>query len=333
MRQKILELLKENKPRHLSGEEMARRLNVSRTAVWKNINTLQAEGYSIEGSPRLGYRLLSIPDLLYPAEITSGLQTRIVASSPKLVHYFKEVDSTNRLLKKIADEGAPEGTVVVAEEQKQGKGRLGRSWSSPPGKGIWLSILLKPRIALQDTPLFTLLAAVAAVKAIKNILPDLPVGIKWPNDILLRRRKICGILTELKAEADLLHYLVIGIGINVNSTAEDFPPVLRDLASSLYLGNNRRGVSRRRLAGNLLQNIDLLYENCLEKGPAFIIAEWKKYNLTLGQQVNVTTSLESYLGIAVDLAPDGALIVENEKKERRHFHAGEVSLRRSLDDP
>ncbi|MGI5875638.1 MAG: biotin--[acetyl-CoA-carboxylase] ligase [Dethiobacteria bacterium] len=327
MRHKILQLLKDRKPRHVSGEEMAKLLHVSRTAIWKNINALQAEGYDIEGSPRLGYRLFGIPDLLYPAEITSGLQNKIIASTPALVHYFKQLESTNNALKKMADEGAPEGTVVVAEEQTRGKGRLGRFWISPPGKGIWLSILLKPQIAPQETPLFTLLAAVAVVKAIKNVLPETPAGIKWPNDILLHRRKICGILTELKAEADLLHYLTIGIGINVNLTTEDFPPDLKDIATSLYLENGQKKVPRLLLARNVLQEMDKIYERYGTNGPSFIIAEWKKYNLTLGKKVTVKTALESFPGTAVDLGQDGALIVENEDKEKRHFYAGEVSLR------
>jgi BirA family biotin operon repressor/biotin-[acetyl-CoA-carboxylase] ligase len=327
LRQKILQLLRDKSPAYISGEEMARFWGVSRTSVWKNIQALQLDGYYIESSPRLGYRLTGVPDLLYPAEIIKGLQSRIIASAPELICYFRQVDSTNTALKNLADQGAPEGTIAIAEEQTGGRGRLGRSWSSPAGKGISLSILLRPSLAPGDTPLFTLMTAAAVTQGINNVAPGLSIGIKWPNDLLISRRKVCGILTEIKAEADLLHYLIIGIGINVNSKLEDFPPELKKIATSIYLENNKTEVSRQKLTCSILQKLDDFYRRYFLEGPGFILAEWKKYNITLGRKITINTFRDRITGTAVGLSPRGALILEEKDGTRREFHSGEVTLR------
>jgi BirA family transcriptional regulator, biotin operon repressor / biotin---[acetyl-CoA-carboxylase] ligase len=326
VRHKILELLREKKPSYISGEEMAAFLAVSRTSVWKSIQALQSDGYVIEGSPRLGYRLLIIPDHLYPAEITGNLHTKRIAVNREMIHHYHQVESTNTTLKNLADKDAPEGTIVVAEEQIGGRGRQGRFWLSPPEKGIWLSLLLRPPLPPQDTPVFTLLAAAAVAKSLKIILPELAVGIKWPNDLLINRRKVCGILTELKAEAEFLHYLVIGIGINVNFREKDFTPELRKIATSLYLENGRKNVSRQRLTSVLLNELDKSYTELLSDGPRSIIGQWKKDNITLGKRVVVKNVREAFEGKAVDLNEDGSLIVEGKNGIRKHFHAGEVTL-------
>lgn len=326
MRWEILKLLRAKSPAHLSGEEMATKFQVSRAAIWKNIQALQAAGYRIEGSTRLGYRLLGSPDFLYPAEIAPGPAAKIIAVSPQLIHHYHRVDSTNNVLKKMAREGAPEGTVVVAEEQTGGRGRLGRNWNSPAGRGIWFSILFRPVLAPSRAPLFTLLAAVAVTRAIKANLPALEPGIKWPNDLLLAGRKVCGILTEMKAEADLLHYLVTGIGVNVNFREEDFAPQLRESATSLYLQNNKTTVSRKGPARDILQEIDHLYRVFLDDGAEEIVAAWKQDNITLGHKVAVRTLQGVYTGRAVDLDGDGALLVEDELGKKQRLLAGEVTL-------
>lgn len=326
IRYKILNLLKEKTPGYVSGEEMAKMFAVSRTAVWKNIHALQKEGYLIAGSPRRGYQLVGIPDLLLPDELAGKLQTKVVASSPEKIHYYRQIDSTNSALKKLAESGAPEGTIVIAEEQTRGRGRLGRFWSSPFARGIYLSILLKPPLLPQDAPLFTLLAAVAVVKSIQLNLPHIAVGIKWPNDLLINNRKVCGILTELKAEADLLHYLIIGIGLNVNLQDDDFPAVLKNTATSLYLENKRQSVSRQKLTAALLQEMDSFYLDYLNNGPEMVISAWKKFNITLGKKVTVKTIQGSFTGRAVALERDGALVVEDAQGGRKRFQAGEVTL-------
>lgn len=327
MRWKILKMLRAKSPAHLSGEEMAHHFRVSRTAIWKNIQSLQDCGYRIEGSTRLGYRLLKSPDFLYPAEITPEPATKLAAVSLEQISYHHKVGSTNNVLKKMAEEGAPEGTVVVAEEQTAGRGRLGRTWHAPAGKGIWLSILFRPPLAPQEAPLFTLLAACAAVQAIKNNLPALSPGIKWPNDLLLHGRKVCGILTEMKAEADLLHYVVTGIGLNVNCEEKVFPPELQTNATSLYLANNKKTVPRQKLARDLLREIDHYYQEFLADGREPILAAWKKYNITLGHKVEVKTLQGAFQGKALDIADDGALLVMDEQGTVHRFLAGEVTLR------
>jgi BirA family transcriptional regulator, biotin operon repressor / biotin---[acetyl-CoA-carboxylase] ligase len=326
MRHKILELLKQKRPSYISGEEMANLLAVSRTSVWKSIQSLQSAGYSIEGSPRLGYRLLNIPDFLYPAEIAGNFPAKRIGSNPELIHHYNQVESTNTTLRNLADKNAPEGTIVVAEEQTAGRGRQGRSWSSPFGKGVWLSVLLRPPMPPQETPIFTLLAATAVVKSLKIILPNLAVGIKWPNDLLINNRKVCGILTELKAEAEILHYLVLGIGINVNFRKKDFMPDLSKIATSLYLENGRKNVSRQKLAAVLLNELDNSYGDFISGGPRPIIAQWKKDNITLGKNVSIKTVRGTFEGKAVDLNEDGSLLVEGKDGIRKHFHAGEVTI-------
>ncbi len=326
MRWKILKLLRAKGPAYLSGEEMARHFQVSRTAIWKNIQSLQAGGYRIEASTRLGYRLLGSPDCLYPAEIVPEPANKLIAVSPEQIRYYQEVDSTNKVLKEMADKEAPEGTVVVAEGQTAGRGRLGRTWHTPAGKGIWLSVLFRPPLAPGEAPFFTLLTACAVAQAVKNKLPALNAGIKWPNDLLLQGRKFCGILTEMKAEADLLHYLVTGIGVNVNCGEKDFPPELRASATSLCLANNKKSVSRQELARDLLREIDRCYRNFLAGGKDPIFATWKKYNITLGRKVEVKTLQETIRGRALDLAADGALLVEDKRGKTHRFLAGEVTL-------
>ncbi|MEW5920644.1 MAG: biotin--[acetyl-CoA-carboxylase] ligase [Bacillota bacterium] len=326
MREEIMSLLKKSSPVPLSGEVIARRLGVSRTAVWKNIKSLQEMGYGITGSPRRGYILEQIPDLLYPLELGERLHTQVIAPLSSYIHYLPHTDSTNNVLKSMAEEGAPEGTVVVAECQETGRGRMGRCWSSPAGKGIYLSILLRPTIPPQNTSPLTLLAAVAVCSGIRAVLPRLSPGIKWPNDLLIGERKVCGILCEIKAEMDLVHYLVAGIGINVNTNLEDFPIPLRSTATSLRLANGGGEVSRLAVAAGVLQHYDELYREYMEAGAAPVLARWREYNITLGRRVKIQNPGASFTGIARELDRNGALVVEEETGEQRNFPAGEVTL-------
>ncbi len=328
MRSRVLKLLKQKKPGYVSGEVMAGELSVSRTAVWKAINSLQAEGYRIEGSPRRGYRLLQVPDRLYPAELAEWLQGETIGVPAEKIHYFPSLESTNETLKKIAEEGAPEGTIVLAEEQTRGKGRLGRSWSSPRGKGIWLSVLLKPAVFPQEAPVFTLIAAVTITRALNGTYAHMNAGIKWPNDILIREKKVCGILTELKAETDRLHYLVIGIGLNANQASEDFPPELESTATSLYLESSEKA-DRLALTASVINELDHLYTTYRSQGTGPIIQEWKNSSMTLGRRVSVSQPAGSFFtGKAIDIREDGALVVQGADGTQKHFHAGEVTLKK-----
>ena len=224
MQKKVLELLRSAGDGYISGEEIAGRLGVSRTAVWKHIRALKAAGYEIDSHARKGYTLLEAPDLLLPQEIQPKLQTRIVGKN--MIHY-DDIPSSNNEAKRLAQEGAPEGTVVVAEAQSTGKGRLSRGWYSPARKGIWFSVILRPPFLPQEAPKCTLLAAVAVVRAMKDM--GFPVGIKWPNDVLYEGKKLVGILTEMSAEMERINYVVIGTGINVNLWPEDFPEDVREI--------------------------------------------------------------------------------------------------------
>lgn len=321
MKCKVLALLRSQQG-PVSGEEISVRLGVSRTAVWKHIQTLKEEGYKIISRPGTGYLLQEVPDLLLPGELAHYLSGSMFG---KNIEYYPTLQSTNDHAKAIADQGVPEGTLVVAESQEQGKGRLGRFWFSPEGGGIYATVVLRPPLRPDQAPGFTLLAAVALAQAVLKETGLAP-GIKWPNDLLLSGKKFCGILTEMKAEMDRIHYLVIGTGINVNVDIQLFPEEFRDTATSVkaILGQD---VSRVRLLTAYLQTLENLYRIYLEQGLSPIIKEWKAWNVTLGQHVTLTSGNEVFCGRAVDIDDSGGLVVLGNNGERRTFQSGEVTLR------
>ena len=278
MRSDVLELLREAGG-YISGEKMAERLGVTRAAVWKKIAALRDAGYDISSAPRSGYILRSAPDRLIEPEIAKGLGTELVGR--KIICY-DAVGSTNLLLKDMARQGAENGTVVVADTQGMGRGRMERAFFSPPGKGIYVSILLRPNFLPQDAPKCTLMAAVAVARAMEKF--GLRAAIKWPNDIMHDGRKMVGILTEMSAEMDRVNYVVIGIGINVNIASEDFPEELRPIATSLM---QMKGEPLPRVAflQELLRALDALYACAQQEGFAPVLAAWREYAVTLGQQV------------------------------------------------
>ena len=305
----------------VSGESIAEKLEVSRTAIWKHIQSLRKRGYKISSSERLGYKLDETPDLLLPEIVQYGLQTEIIAAENKIV-YKNSVDSTNEIAKKLANDGALDGTIIVAEEQTGGKGRLQRNFFSPKEKGIWFSIILRPQCLPKDAPKFTLMAAVAVVKMLERF--NLQAKIKWPNDILYDGRKLVGILTEMSAEIDHVNYIVVGIGINVNVRREEFPADIREIAASLseMAGKN---LSRVEIFRALLEEIDRLYIN-YDFDEIFKL--WRKYNLTLGKKVTVLSAESGgiFTGKAVDIDAEGALIVDT-AEGRKIVYAGDVSIR------
>jgi len=321
-RHRVLAELRRRQGEYISGEELSRKLGLSRTAVWKHIQALRREGYRVAASTRRGYALLDTPDCFYPEEVVNGLRTSWLG---RPFYYYDEVGSTNQVAKDLADGGAPEGTVVVAETQKSGRGRLGRSWFSPGSKGIWVSVVLRPRVPPVQLPQLSLLAAVAAVEAVEETTGLRP-GIKWPNDLLLRERKLAGILTEMRAEMDTTQYVVLGIGINVNLAQEDFTPDIRPLATSLEVELGRR-VERLPLLQALLYRLEAWYERWQEEGFAPVAQAWREASITLGHQVRVVAAERVYAGRAVDIDGEGALLVEEEGGNLRRFHYGEISLR------
>ncbi|MDK2823497.1 MAG: BirA family transcriptional regulator [Clostridia bacterium] len=322
MKQKILKILSDSKD-YVSGEKLSELCGISRTAIWKHINNLKDEGYEIHSQPRIGYRLIKRPDALLKTEILAGLHTS--KWGKEFLYTFEEVDSTNNLAKKFAAEGQPEGTVVVAEQQLQGKGRLGRTWISPKGKGIWVSVILRPNILPTKSPQITFVLAVGMIKALRKILP-IKAKIKWPNDILINKQKVAGILTELSAEIERVNYIVFGIGVNVNQDKEEFPIEFRDKATSLksVLGYE---VSRVKVLQAMLEEIEISYNQYLEQGFQIVLDEWKDNSLTLGQQVEVIMDNQKLEGQAVDVDQDGCLIVKDKNNCLHKIIAGDVSLR------
>lgn len=322
MRKRILELLRSSGSEPVSGEEISRQLEVSRTAVWKHIQTLKNEGYAIESVPKRGYILREAPNRLFPQEILSRLQTKWLGHS---ICYRDSVESSNNLAKTLANEGCANGLLVVAEEQGAGKGRLSRGWISPHAKGIWFSVVLKPPFLPQEASKCTLLAAVAVVKAV-NKIAGVEAAIKWPNDILLLGRKLVGILTEMNAEFGHINYVVIGTGINTNGTPEDYPEEVRPLAVSVA-DAAQEPFTRVDLLCDILKNMEDLYEEAVAHGFGAVLQEWRKYSCTLGQEVKVIAPDMTYFGTAVDIDDEGLLIVRKEDGSEEKVVAGDVSIR------
>ena len=302
----------------VSGEALAGRLGLSRAAVWKRINRLKALGYAIQGSPRRGYRLLGLPDKLLPQEIAAGLQARLLKGP---IHYFDTLPSTNDLAKELGVRGAPEGTLVVAEGQSRGRGRLGREWNSPPGVGLYVSVLLRPPLPPADLPPITLTAAVAVVRALRQA-GGVTAGLKWPNDLVLAGKKLGGILTEMETESDQIRHLVVGLGLNVNN--RQFPAELADLATSLALTTGRT-FSRLRILQVWLEELESLYQRFLAREFAAILEEWKDYTVTLGRAVRVRQGAVEICGQALEVAADGALLVRTGSGEVVRVTSGEIA--------
>ena len=320
-RSAILEMLRTRVGQFVSGEELGRQLGISRTAVSKQIQKLRQEGYDVESTVSHGHRLQRLPDLLRPEEVCPRLTTQFIGSE---IYYYTEIGSTNDEAKKRAVSGCPEGTLVITETQLGGRGRLARGWFSPVGKGIWFSVVLRPPFPPQEAPKCTLMAAVALNRAIREVT-GIPCGIKWPNDILCNGKKIVGILTEMSAEMDAINHIVIGIGINVNIEANEIPPELKEIATSVLMETGV-AVSRIDLFIKVLERLEELYLLVKTDGFAAVLSAWRQESITLGRMVNVIAPDKSFAGKAVDIDGDGALLVQTDQGMERVL-AGDVSIR------
>jgi BirA family biotin operon repressor/biotin-[acetyl-CoA-carboxylase] ligase len=320
-RDKILELFRSRPDHFVSGADVCRELGISRTAVWKHIRHLRENDYEIEAIPSRGYRLVALPDRLLPAEVKAGLQTRCVGSE---VVYFEQTDSTNEQARKLADSGAVEGTVVIADSQSGGKGRLGRNWSSPSGVNLYLSVILRPTISPRFATQMTFLSAIAVAQAIEATGSSVP-QLKWPNDVLLGGSKVAGLLNELNAETEQIHYLVLGIGVNLNMTAEQFPADLRTPATSLLLDGGKP-VSRRQFTQALLQSLDQLYSDYLKYGFKPIKEEWERRCNVLGKWVEVDCQNRLQVGQVSGVDETGALLLQLAGGVTERILAGDVRL-------
>lgn len=319
MRLKILEALK-NSHGFISGQKISQDCGVSRTSIWKHINSLKEDGYEIESVSRKGYRLISSPDLLKSAEIEEFLETKYIG---KEVIHFDSIESTNKYANEIATTKA-EGTVVTAEGQVAGKGRLGRGWTSPEKKGIYFSIILKPNLEPSQVAKLTLIGAAAVNLALKDI--DIDSQIKWPNDIVIDGKKLCGILTEMSCELNIINHIVIGIGINANLERDDFSHELQNKATSLKIisGNN---IQRGKLLALVLNHFEKLYDSFKEDlNLDETIDICKKHSALIGKDVQIIKDGKRSFGKAIDINQEGELLVQFENAIKKIF-SGEVSVR------
>ena len=322
IRQRLLLTLRDAAPGWVSGAELAHRLGLSRTAVWKHVQALRRLGYAIDARTRAGYRLAASPDLPLAAEVTPLLSTRRIG---RPYHFLLSVDSTNLELRRLAEAGAPEGTVVVADEQTAGRGRRGRSWVSSPGSGVWMSVLLRPTIPPAAAGLLTLMSAVAVREAVRRET-GLAARIKWPNDLLAGERKLCGILLEMAADQEALRYVIVGIGLNVRPPAGGFPPEVAAAAATLEEASGRP-CRRARLVAAICGALETWYERVLAGATGDVLEAWRQGADWLGCPVRVVRPGGDLQGTAVDVAPDGGLILRDESGRSHTVYAGDVSLR------
>ncbi len=320
MKAELLRMLRNSKD-YISGQELCESFGVSRTAVWKVIKQLQAEGYDIEAITNKGYKLISYPEILSGCELMSRMNTQWAG---RKVYFRKECESTNEDAKYLGDEGMDHGSLVVAQTQTGGKGRRGRSWDSPLGTSISMSLLLRPDFAPNQASMLTLLMAISVAEVISKSC-DLDVMIKWPNDILVNRKKVCGILTEMNAEMDYINYVVIGVGINVNQ--KELPEELAEIATSLLMEKGER-VDRNDLILNIMEYFEYYYDIFVENGDVSAFVElYDGYLINRNETVRVLDPKGEYTGIAQGINDRGELIVKREDGSIARVYSGEVSVR------
>ena len=304
MKEEILRLLR-SADGYISGQELCNRFGVSRTAVWKAINQLKEAGYEIEAQQNKGYRLMAAPDLMTEAEIKSLMHTDWVA---KEVLYFDTIDSTNTKAQELAEKGYQSGTLVVADKQESGRGRRGRNWVSPSGTGIFMTLMIKPDINPNNASMLTLVAALAVAKAITSVTGEEAL-IKWPNDIVVNGKKVCGILTEMNAQFDYINHIVVGIGINVHN--ESFPEEISQMASSLMIEAGGKRFHRAQIIAETMSYFEQYYDTFLKtQDLSALVREYDKLLVNRNKSVRVLDPKEPFDGKAMGITPKGELIVD-----------------------
>ncbi len=316
---KILNYFKKHTEGYVSGEELSHELGVSRAAVWKHIENLREEGYDIEAFPHMGYKLISAPDRLTEVELKYQLKTDVIA---KKIYSYKEVASTNDAAYDIAMRGEKEGSVVTAELQTAGRGRMGRKWISPKAKGAYISVILRPDILPKEVPGITLFSALAVAKTIRE-MSNLSAFIKWPNDVLINNQKVCGVLTEMNAETDKINFVIIGIGLNINTKKELLPK-----GATSIMEESGVEMSRVEVVRGLLRNLDKYYALYKSGRVEEIIKEYKEFSNFLGTRVQVTYHDTKIEGYAIDVDRDGALILRMDSGLNERVLAGDVTMLR-----
>lgn len=316
---RILEVLRSKSQTYISGEELSHKLDMSRTAVWKHVNVLRQLGYRIEAITSVGYKLVSSPSLLLPLEIKNGLHTERIGRN---IHWEYGIESTNTLALQLAEEGAEEGTVVVSESQKHGRGRMGRNWISQPEAGIYLSVILRPSFVPIKAPCLTFISAIALVETFDQVL-GLKAKIKWPNDVMIGGKKVAGVLTELRAEMERIHHVIIGIGANVNNTR--FPKDLKGKATSLTLELKQK-IPRITLVRALLEALEKWYFITQSDTPERTFERWRELSGTLGHYVEVNAGETIVKGMASHLGPNGSLYIQLDTGQEQEILAGDVTM-------
>ena len=320
----ILSALRSAGESAVSGADLAARLGISRAAIWARIEDLRRAGYEIHANPHDGYRLRGTPDRLHSDDLLALLGPgRLVGRD---IRVFEETTSTNEVVDKFGRDGVKEGVVVFAESQTRGRGRLGRQWLSPKGNGLWFSVLLRPALSPQAATQITVAAAAALARAIR-VHAALPSEIKWPNDILVRERKVCGILTEMSAEVEKINYIVLGIGVDVNFEQSDFPLELRSIATSLRIEAGAP-IRRPELAAEILRCLDAEYARLLDGRFNEVAEEWESHCTTIGRNVEIMSGPRVIAGRAESLDSEGALLVRTEHGRLERIIGGDVTLKK-----
>lgn len=318
-REAVLAAIRERQDEWVSGEALSQYLKVSRTTIWKQVKTLQAEGYEIETSPKKGYRLSELPDILSAEEVGRGLKTEVFGRENYF--YLSETDSTNKYAKQLAAQGYPEGTLVVAERQTAGRGRRGRQWHSEPGQAIFMSLILRPSLPLKELSRITLFIAVAVVETLERF--GIKSGIKWPNDVLINGRKIAGILTEAVTDMDGIEYIVTGIGLNVNNRIEDFPEEIRSIPTTI---REEAGhcVSRVEVLQEFLWQLETSYRQLLSGGFNEILEKVRSLSLVIGRDIKIDSVNGITTGRAIDIDNNGFLMVRDAQGDIHNVMSGEI---------
>ncbi|PLR80463.1 biotin--[acetyl-CoA-carboxylase] ligase [Bacillus canaveralius] len=321
LRKQLLDAFTNAGGEYLSGQSLADLIGCSRTAVWKHIEELRKDGFELEAVRRKGYRIMKTPEKVSADEVRLGLKTAFAGQN---IHYEETVQSTQKIAHSLAFDGAEEGTVILAEEQLSGRGRLDRKWYSPKYTGIWMSVILRPNILPSKAPQLTLLTAVAVVQAIEE-MTGLSPQIKWPNDILINGRKVTGILTELQADADRIISIIIGIGINVNQQEQDYPEDIRTIATSLSIEKGDK-LSRAALIRMVLTRLEKLYLLYLEKGFYPIKLLWEGYAISIGKEITARTLTGNISGRALGITDEGVLMIEDSAGKVHHIYSADIEL-------
>lgn len=316
----ILEMLRSSTG-YISGQQISTEVGITRAAIWKHIKDLRKAGYMIDAVPNKGYHLASSPDMPFEEEIHCFLSTRTIGET---IIFHREIDSTNSIAMLLASDGAPHGTVVTSDSQTGGRGRRGREWFSPPGCNLYMSVILRPSVSPAEASQIPVISVLAVIRVLEQLNSGLPFQIKWPNDILCRGKKVCGILCEMKSDMDQINHIVVGVGINVNVTSMD--PCISDIATSLKLETDQ-DYSRIRLSASLLEELEEIYLEWLqERNLKRYIEEWESYSLLIGRNVKIETPSETIAGVATGLSDNGSLIVKLPSGAIRKVYAGDAHI-------